>query len=329
MAGQQFSPGRTFAIMPAKHAGAWLRAGLIGPSGSGKTYSALRIASGIANTIKGDIIMLDTENNRGRYYADQFSFDHVDMGPPFGSADYHSAIETISARKPAVMIIDTLSHEHDGQGGLLDAYDRELERMAGDDTALAMRLQQFAWRRPRASRRALLALIMRTNCHMIFCVRASERTRHVADRTEQSHEQGLTPITGQEFLYEMTFSALLHPASNGRPTWSSHLRGEAGAIKRPEQLQHILNDELPLTEETGRQLAHWAQTPPRSPTTKPGARPAKPRRKATRTSTDRNGQDKRTTRPPRLAPGARTCARPAPNLTPGPAVISPPARTKG
>ena len=52
---------------------------LTGSSGSGKSYSALKLATGMADEIeeiKGKrplIIMLNTESSRGRYYADEFT----------------------------------------------------------------------------------------------------------------------------------------------------------------------------------------------------------------------------------------------------------------
>ena len=53
---------------------------LTGSSGSGKSYSALKLATGMADEIeeiKGKrplIIMLNTESSRGRYYADEFTY---------------------------------------------------------------------------------------------------------------------------------------------------------------------------------------------------------------------------------------------------------------
>ena len=53
---------------------------LTGSSGSGKSYSALKLATGMADEIeeiKGKrplIIMLNTESSRGRYYADEFKY---------------------------------------------------------------------------------------------------------------------------------------------------------------------------------------------------------------------------------------------------------------
>lgn len=52
-----------------------LRLALFGTSGSGKTYSALRLATGIANKIEKRIAFIDSENDTALMYADRFDFD--------------------------------------------------------------------------------------------------------------------------------------------------------------------------------------------------------------------------------------------------------------
>jgi Pyruvate/2-oxoacid:ferredoxin oxidoreductase gamma subunit len=54
-----------------------LRLALAGPAGSGKTYTALALASIIADG--GKIAVIDTENGSASKYADLFSFDAADL----------------------------------------------------------------------------------------------------------------------------------------------------------------------------------------------------------------------------------------------------------
>ncbi len=84
---------RQFSSKPAKRERVPMLAGLVGPSGSGKTYSMLRLLSGMQRVTGGDIYVIDTEARRTLHYADQFSFNHVEMKPPFSSLDYRDAIE--------------------------------------------------------------------------------------------------------------------------------------------------------------------------------------------------------------------------------------------
>ena len=57
---------------------------LMAPSGGGKTYSSLRLATGMAREIeketgkKAKILMGNTEESRGYYYADEFDYDTDD-----------------------------------------------------------------------------------------------------------------------------------------------------------------------------------------------------------------------------------------------------------
>jgi hypothetical protein len=250
---------RCFETRPAIRSRTALLIGLAGPSGSGKTYSALRLASGLRELSGGDIVMIDTENGRSRHYADLFDFQHVDVAPPFGSDVYRAALTAVARTRPAVIILDTLSHEHDGEGGYLDFYAAELERLGGDDPAGQQRRHLAAWRRPKAARRALLATLLRCEAHVIVCLRASERIRHPRDGAlTEPVELGFMPVAGPEFIYEMTCSALLRPGAEGRPTWASALSGEHSTSKLPRQFKDIFADDTPLCERQGEAMARWA-----------------------------------------------------------------------
>ncbi|WP_245407996.1 AAA family ATPase [Rhizobium sp. TH135] len=64
---------------------------IAGASGSGKTFSALTMATGLA---QGEpIYAIDTEAKRMLHYADQFKFKHMDMRPPFTPEAYIEAIQ--------------------------------------------------------------------------------------------------------------------------------------------------------------------------------------------------------------------------------------------
>ena len=251
--------GRQFDIRPAVRQKVPLLLGLAGPSGSGKTYSALRLAAGIARVAGGDVVVIDTENRRAQHYADQFKFQHIDFAPPYGPLDYLAALQTAERTRPACIVIDSLSHEHDGEGGTLDCVTAELDRLAGADTSLQQKLAAAAWRKPKAARRALLSGLLRLESHVIVCIRANERTRMAREAVAtEPVELGLTPVAAPEFLFELTCSALLKAGAQGVPTWSSQLQGEYAAIKLPRQFADVFRDRKPLEESHGEQLARWA-----------------------------------------------------------------------
>ena len=74
-----------FEIKPAVRESVGLLIGLVGPSGGGKTFSALRLATGIQRVAGGDVVMVDTENRRGTYYADRFAYHHLDLRAPLSA----------------------------------------------------------------------------------------------------------------------------------------------------------------------------------------------------------------------------------------------------
>ena len=124
------APARKFDDAPAVRKATPMLFGLIGPSGSGKTYSALRLATGMQRVSGGEIFMIDTEGNRGLHYADQFKYRHVPFHPPFSPLDYIAAIEHCVAQGATTIIVDSMSHEHTGQGGVLEWHAEEAERIA-------------------------------------------------------------------------------------------------------------------------------------------------------------------------------------------------------
>jgi hypothetical protein len=254
---------RFFEVEPAVREQVPLLLGLTGPSGSGKTYSALRLATGIARSARGGrgggIVVIDTENRRARHYADQFAFGHIDFAPPYGSLDYLDALDAAAATRPAVIVVDSLSHEHDGEGGMLDAVTAELDRIAGSDPLQQQRLAAAAWRKPKTARRALLSGLLRLQTHIIVCMRANERSR-VSRETPgvEAVDMGFTPVAAPEFIYELACCALLRPGAQGTPTWASALPGEHAAIKLPRQFDRIFSRSQPLCEDHGEALARWA-----------------------------------------------------------------------
>lgn len=271
--------GRQFIIAPAVRRPVPLLLGLAGPSGSGKTYSALRLATGIARITGGDIVVIDTENKRAQHYADLFKFSHIDFAPPYGPMDYLAALQTAERTKPACIVIDSLSHEHDGEGGTLDCVTAELDRLAGADTNLQQKLAAAAWRKPKAARRALLSGLLRLQSHVIVCIRANERTRMAREALAvEPVDMGLTPIAAPEFLFELTASALLKAGAQGTPTWASALPGEHAAIKLPRQFEPVFKRVGPLDEAHGEMLARWAagETLPATPKRSARSRSVKP-----------------------------------------------------
>lgn len=242
---------RTFEDRPAVRESVPLLIGIDGPSGGGKTYSALRLATGIQQVVGGDIHGIDTEARRMLSYADKFKFRHLEFKAPFGPLDYLAAIEHCISKGAKTIIVDSMSHEHEGPGGVLEQHEAEVERMGGGEK------NNFrAWAKPKADRRRMLNTILQMPANFIFCFRAKEKMKVVPG--QQPKELGFMPIAGEELIFEMTANCLLLPKANGVPTWQTDFTGEKLMMKLPAQFMSLLDDGKPLDEAKGKVMAQWA-----------------------------------------------------------------------
>lgn len=230
---------------------------LFGPSGSGKTFSALRLAQGIQAVSGGDVFVIDTEGRRALSYADRFKFRHIDFREPFGSLDYLEALRHCARKGAGVIVVDSMSHEHEGVGGYLRTQEAEIDRLAGDDLAKRERVKITAWAKPSAKRRELINGMLQLGTNFVFCFRAKDKIKPKPG--SQPIELGFVPVGGDDFLFEMTAAALLMPGALGAPTWKPDKVGEKGMVKLPEQFRSILERTRQLDEASGRAMAEWAQ----------------------------------------------------------------------
>lgn len=228
--------------------------GLAGGTGSGKTYSAMRLASGIAGDKPFGVI--DTENRRARHYADKFKFHAGDLGPPYTPEAYAEAIKTMDDQGYPVILIDSASHEHAGDGGLLDLHEANLQRMAGDNWEKREACKMAAWVKPKASHKAMVNKLLQVRAHLILCFRAEEKIEIVkvdgkwkaVPKKSRIGKDGWIPICEKSLPFEMTCSFLLTDERPGVPL----------PIKLNGDHRHLFPLDREITEETGRALAAWA-----------------------------------------------------------------------
>jgi hypothetical protein len=249
----------------------------MGPSGGGKSYSALRLAAGFQRVQGGEVFVIDTEADRALQYADRFKFQHVPFVAPFGSLDYLAALQYCVSKGARTIIVDSMSHEHEGPGGMLDSAEQYLDDKAGHDWDKRKRLKMSSFIKPKADRQRLIQGMLQMHTNLILCFRAKEKIKPV--RGGEPLILGWQPIAGDEFAYEMTARALLLPGANGVPEWSPAEVGERLMARRPEQFTSILRDGAQLSEDMGEAMARWAagsvvSTPAAAPTVKPGDKSA-------------------------------------------------------
>lgn len=246
----------TFSYKPASFECATLMFGIAGATSSGKTMSALRLASGLSPD--KPIFLVDTEQRRSLLYAKRFKFQHVQMSEPFSPARYKEAIEFCVAQGAGAIIVDSMSHEHEGVGGVLEMQEQELNRMAGDDYGRREAMKFSAWIRPKAEHNRMLNSVVQKRAHMIFCFRAKDKLELVKKQNARGKwvmepvSVGWTPICTDRFEYEMTAMLVLPPASKGAPDLT------ARSTKLNDDLAAIFHDGEQLSEAHGKALRAWA-----------------------------------------------------------------------
>jgi hypothetical protein len=240
----------TFQIQKAVRKGAPALIGLWGPSSSGKTYTALQIARGLVGP-QGRIGLIDTERRRAEFYADLAGgWDHLNLEPPFSPQRYTEALGAFEeAGQHGCVIVDSMSHVWEGEGGVLDVADRS--------TYGGLK----KWQAPKMAYKRMVNNLLRAPFHVIFCLRAKDGVKQTGKGKDAEIDTiGAQPICGKGFIYEMTVSALLAPdhcpAFQGKDELI-HCDPLIPALKAPEALYSIFKPGQPLGIEAGIQIAKW------------------------------------------------------------------------
>lgn len=253
----------SIVFRPAVREQTSLLVGLAGPSSSGKTVSALKLARGIMGGQDQGLFVIDTEARRAKHYACgpdeepgpfRFRFQHGDLTAPFSPDAYRDAIAAAVGAGAKVVIVDSMSHEHESEGGILEWHERELDRMAGQDYTKRERMTFAAWIKPKAAHNRLVNFILQQPVHFIFCFRAKDKMKLVKDGQGKTVpvQLGWTPICSDRFEYEMTTLLMLPPGARGVPDL------DLEATKINVHHREFFPKGQAIAEPAGQQLAAWA-----------------------------------------------------------------------
>lgn len=211
-----------------------LKVGIAAPSGFGKTYSALLMAYGMVGDWE-KIAVIDTENGSADLYEDLGGYQVLPLSPPFSPERYIEAINTCVNAGVEVVIIDSISHEWTGSGGILDTK----EQMGGS----------FAlWAKLTPRHQAFIDAILQSPVHVITTVRKKqEYDMYKGDNGRNKVEKkGLKEITRDGFEYELTLNLEIINDNH----MASASKDRTGLFDgRPEFV---------ITSETGKELMEWA-----------------------------------------------------------------------
>ena len=168
-----------------------IKLALQGVSGSGKTMSALLLASGITDYSK--IAVIDTENHSADLYAHLGNYSVLQLSQPFTPERYITAIKTCEDAGMEVIIVDSVSHEWEGSGGILNLHGN----MAGNSFT--------NWNKITPRHNAFVQKILQSNCHIISTIRT--KTDYAVGEKNGKYvpeKLGMKGITRDGMDYEMT-----------------------------------------------------------------------------------------------------------------------------
>lgn len=224
-------------IRPVVRGGSKVVLGIAGPTGSGKTLTALFIARGMVSKAS-EIGFLDTENGRGSYYADKLDskFQIADLYPPFSPLRYSQAIKEFQEAGVKVLVIDSVSHEWEGEGGCDDIAGQKMGASERDN-----------WIGAKKQHKRFMNTLLQSNMHIICCIRAREKSDFKNPNKPVSI--GMQPICEKNFMFEMTASVMI--GNQGKTQ---------DPLKIPEFfLEAFGNGKGYIGAETGKKILAWAE----------------------------------------------------------------------
>ena len=181
---------------------------LAGKSGSGKTYSALLLAKGLVGD-EGKVAVIDTERGRASMYADDPSIGEYysdELHPPFSPQRFIDKLQEAIKWGAQCLILDSVSHEWTGSGGVLEQVDKMIEQHG-------QRYRMPAWGKMKPAHNQFVNHLTMAPCHVICCVRAKKKlVEQIDPKTNKKEWVELPDLVAEQqenFVYEMTAAALI------------------------------------------------------------------------------------------------------------------------
>lgn len=213
-----------------------IRLGLSAVAGGGKTYSAILIAKGLCGDLS-KVAVIDTENNSADLYAHLGDYNVLPLSAPFTPEKYVAAIKECEAAGMEVIVIDSITHEWDGIGGILEISNS----MTGNSYT--------NWAKITPRHNAFINAILQSTCHIITTVRRKQDYEMTTNSNGKvvPVKIGLKEVTREGFEYELTANLEIDTA---------HM---ATASKDRTGLFMGKPSFIP-SEETGEIIAEWCES---------------------------------------------------------------------
>jgi hypothetical protein len=173
-----------------------IKIAVLGPSGSGKTFSSLKIAKGLGKKIA----VIDTENNSASLYSNILDFDVCKLSEPYTSKKFIDAINFAVKEGYDTIVVDSISHEWAGQGGILDR--KTIKDSIGGNS-------YTNWKDFTKEHNDFISCVLNSNANIICTMRS--KTDYIMIENEKGKmmpkKVGLAPIQreGVDYEYSIVF----------------------------------------------------------------------------------------------------------------------------
>ena len=159
-----------FVIKRAERTQVRLRIALQGSSGGGKTATSLLLAKGMVAELERrgvlpdlpcHIGLLDTERDSAKLYSHLVPFDTIVLQPPYSPDRYLKALRALERAGYSVIIVDQITHEWYGEGGILQMVRESKE------------FNDFAkWNGPSQAHEQFIDTLLKSPAHLIVTMRS-------------------------------------------------------------------------------------------------------------------------------------------------------------
>jgi hypothetical protein len=206
-----------------------------GSSGSGKTYSSLLIAFGLTQDWN-KIALIDTENGSGNLYSNLGSYSVLSLKPPFSPEAFSQAILLAHENGFECVIIDSLSAEWSGSGGILDIH----ANMAGNSFT--------NWSKLTPRHNTFVQTMLQSDLHVIGTMRS--KTDYVLqdkNGKQVPEKVGLKSVQREDTEYEFTLVLELNHRNIATVS-----KDRTGLFKNLPEFR--------ITEDTGKLINQWCNS---------------------------------------------------------------------
>ncbi|AQY37580.1 AAA family ATPase [Bacillus thuringiensis] len=225
--------------------------GFIGCSGSGKTGSSLLTAFGMMQEAYPNLSeeelwkkigVIDTEHERSKLHVGLVygetkigNFLHINFTPPYTTERYNEAVQVMKNAGAEVLIIDSLSHNWQGEGGIIETHGE----MSGNSFQ--------NWGKLSSETTKLIKTLTQNNVHILATLRT--KTEYVVEPDAKGkmapRKVGTKPVQKDEMEYEFMLNFVIdidHVADTSK-----------------DNTQMFEGNPQKITAEVGRKLYQWLE----------------------------------------------------------------------